>query len=172
MTLDNPLRLETQKRLTAILETVSFDYDGTTYDLDGDVHRGRLYYGDETPVPSISILEVPIPLDQLPPPDGSVASSGGYELMIQGWAPDDRDNPTDPAHFFMAEVKKALAIERKKAHWDRPEDGILGLGRRVDNLYIGAGVVRPPDEVSSKAYFWLTITLELVEDLEEPYEEV
>ena len=47
---------------------------------------------------------------------------------------------------------------------------ILGLGRQVTKLYIGPGVVRPPDEVSAKAYFWLTITLDLAEDLEHPYE--
>lgn len=82
---------------------------------------------------------------------------------------DDRENPTDPAHVFMADVKKRLAMERKKAASHKPEDGILGLGNAVINMYIGAGVVRPPDDVSAKAYFWLTITLDLAEDMEEPY---
>jgi hypothetical protein len=50
-------------------------------------------------------------------------------------------------------------------------DGIFGLGNFVIGMRIGSGVVRPPDEISAKAYFWLTITLDMVEDLADPYED-
>ena len=76
--------------------------------------------------------------------------------------------PTDPAHLLLAEVKKVLAKERLKMDWDKPEQGILGLGRNVIALYIEPGVVRPADELSSKAYFWLTLRLDIVEDLADP----
>lgn len=168
MILDNPLRLEVQKRLAEALKEIDGTGDYVT-NLEGRVFRGRLYYGDETPIPMVSILEVPIPLDQIPAPHTSTTQSGQWELIIQGFVDDDRENPTDPAHVFMADVKKRLAMERKKAASHKPEDGILGLGNAVINMYIGAGVVRPPDDVSAKAYFWLTITLDLAEDMEEPY---
>ena len=166
--LDNPLRLEIQKRLTAALEEITIT-NGYLFDLTGNVHRGRMAYGHETPLPALSILEPPIPMDQLPPPATSTTQSGPWELIIQGFVKDDRENPTDPAHVLMADVKRRLASERAKANWDRPEEGILGLGRNVLNLYIGTGVVRPPDDVSAVAYFWVQIMLDLAEDIAEPY---
>lgn len=168
--LDNPLRLEVLKRMTAVLEEITV-VNGYFHDLAGQVHRGRGVYGDETAIPCLSILEAPIPLDQLPSAKDNVSQSGPWELVIQGWVKDDKANPTDPAHVLLADVKRRLALERSKAvNWDDPEDGIFGLGRAVDQLYIGPGVVRPPEEISSKAYFWLTITLDIVEDMTKPYE--
>jgi len=89
--------------------------------------------------------------------------------VIQGFVRDDRENPTDPAHLLLAEVKRVLALERRKTNWDRPQNGILGLGRDIVTMYIEPGVVRPADELSSKAYFWLTLRLEITEDLADPY---
>jgi hypothetical protein len=137
--------------------------------LNEQVYRGRTIFGENDPLPLISILEVPIPLDQTPAPANSEFSSGGWELMIQGFIEDDPEHPTDPAHYFMADVKKRLAIERRKALEMVAADGILGLGNHITGIRIGAGVVRPPDEISAKAYFWLTITLDMVEDLSDPY---
>lgn len=167
-TLDNPIRLEIQKRMSALLGSISTD-NGYKTDLNGQVYRGRMFFGDETPLPSLSILEPPIPMDQLPPPSTSPSQSGPWELIIQGFIKDDRENPTDPAHVLMADVKRCLAAERQKANWDRPEEGIFGLGRHVLNLYIGTGVVRPPDDVSAVAYFWVSIMLDLSENIAEPY---
>lgn len=170
MALTYPLRLEIQRRLTTLLSQITVT-NGYHIDIGTNVFRGRGVFGDETPLPALSILEVPIPLDQLRPPEGAPVTSGGWELVVQGWVKDDKANPTDPAHILLADVKKCLAGEMKKVNWDKPEDGIFGLGRSVTKLYIGAGVVRPPEEVSAKAYFWLTITLDLAEDLEHPYDE-
>lgn len=167
--IDNPLRLEVLKRMTAVLEEITVT-NGYQHDLLGRVHRGRGLYGDETAIPCLSILEAPIPLDQLPSARDNVGQVGPWELVVQGWVNDDKRNPTDPAHVLLADVKRRLALERKKANWDLPGDGIFGLGRTVDKMYIGPGVVRPPEEISSKAYFWLTITLDIVEDMTEPYE--
>lgn len=163
------LRLRVLRALTGALEEVTFDYGGKTYDLHGKVFRGRNRFGTNDPIPMIAILEAPIPLDHIVPPMDSTALSGGWELVIQGFAPDDPVNPTDPAQVFLAKVMQMVAWERQKADWDEPENGILGLGRFVTSVYIGTGVVRPPDEVSEKAYFWLSITLDLAEDLADPY---
>lgn len=164
----NPIRLQVLKNMTAVLEEITVA-NGYQHDLPGKVFRGRGVYGDETPLPCISVLEAPIPLDQLPSARDNTAQAGPWELVVQGWVKDDRDNPTDPAHVLLADVKKRLALERRKADWDNPEDGIFGLGRSVPAMYIGAGVVRPPEEISAKAYFWLTITLDMAEDMAEPY---
>lgn len=171
--LRNPLRLEVQYRICDALREIT-PANGYVTDMSGDnennkVFRGRLIYGDTDPVPMLSLLDVPIPIDQLPAPSDSPDSSGKWELMIQGFAVDDRVNPTDPAHVLMADVKRRLAIERTKANWRVSEDGIFGLGRRVTGLYIGSGIVRPPDEISAKAYFWLNMVLDLTEDLDDPY---
>ncbi len=167
----DPVRLVVHKNLTALLETISYtDFDGDVIEMAGRVYRGRGVFGDETPVPAISILESPIPEDSVASPTAGSSAMHDWELVVQGFVRDDRKNPTDPAHILLAQVKQTLALERQKANWDKPEDGILGLGRTVDDMYIGAGVVRPADELSSKAYFWLVLKLKMIEDLTDPYD--
>lgn len=165
-----PVRLRVLKAMTAALKEISVA-NGYATDLDEKVYRGRVIFGENDPEQLLSILEVPIPLDQTPPPTDSEFSSGGWELMVQGFVIDDAENPTDPAHVLMADVKKRLAKEKRKALEMEPEKGIFGLGNFVTGLRIGSGVVRPPDEISAKAYFWLTITLDMVENLADPYED-
>ena len=165
--LPDPIRLFVAKRLTERLEGIA-TVNGYKHDLVDRVFRGRALFGDGDPIPMISILEVPIPVDQQAT-EGS-DSKGDWELMIQGFAADDRDNPTDPAHLLLADVKKLLGLEKREIdEWDKNGGGIFGLGGVVNKMYIGTGVVRPADEISAKAYFWLTITLGIVEDLADPY---
>jgi hypothetical protein len=170
-----PLRLQIQYNICDALREITpgngyaTDMSGTGD--DNKVFRGRLIFGDSDPVPMLSLLDVPIPVDQLPAPKDSTASSGQWELMIQGFAVDDRTNPTDPAHVLMADVKRRLSRERAKANYRGADtNGIFGLGRYVTGIYIGSGVVRPPDEISAKAYFWLNMVLDLAEDLDDPYD--
>lgn len=171
MILTRPARLETLVRMAELLADTINGTDGYAFDIERRVYRGRLFFGDETPLPCLSILEAPIPLDQIPSAKDNEVLAGPWELVIQGWVKDDRENPTDPAHVLMADVKRCLATERARGtHWREPEDGLFGLGRVVTALYIGPGVVRPPEEISSRAYFWLTITLDMAEDMTKPYE--
>lgn len=160
------------------LQTLLEGIDGTAFGLTDEaggpltnmvdrVKRGRLIFGEKDPVPMISILEVPIPLDQIVPPPDSTYSNGTWELLIQGFAKDDPDYPTDPAHVLMAATKKRLAEEKRKNR----DFKLLGMGKHITDLRIGAGVVRPPDEVSAKAYFWLNLSLDIVEDLLDPFED-
>lgn len=175
-TLTRPHKLEVQYQLAEVLREITptdgyvYDFSGAEGSADNKVFRGRALFGEGDPVPMISILENPIPVDQLGGPEGSALSTGNYELVVQGFLEDDKENPTDPAHVAMADVKRRLALESKKAHWRAPEDGIFGLGRLVMSLDIGAGVVRPPDAISAKAYFWLLVTFQIAEDMSDPYE--
>ena len=180
---DEVLRLRVHKALTAILERIDrrpfgiefqapvLDHEGTVLGDDnffkGRVKRGRIIFGEGDPLPMLSILEVPIPLDQEPAGTESPYSRGTWELLIQGFATDDPDNPTDPAHILMAAAKKELALARR-ANRDYK---LLGLGDHVTDMRVGAGVVRPPDDISAKAYFWLNVSLDLVEDLSDPFED-
>lgn len=160
----DPFRLRVLKGLTTAIEATEL-LDGST--LTGKVFRGRGQFGAGDPIPMVSILEAPAALDQTPAPEGSTYSSGEWELLIQGWTKDDKTHPTDPAHGLMAAVKKTLAAERKKT--TPPIDNALGMTGMVTNIRISPGVVRPPDEVSDKAYFWLSLFLSIVEDLDDPY---
>ncbi len=173
--ISNPLRLEVMKRLCVALREITpdngyvLDFSGAEGTVDNKVFRGRAIFGEGDPLPMLSVLESPIPIDQIPPPVDSGYSAGGWELMIQGFLDDDKENPTDPAHVALADVRKRMAIESKKVSAMRDADGPLGLLRHVTRIAIGTGVVRPPDEISAKAYFWLLIVLDIVEDVTDPY---
>lgn len=170
-----PLRLRILEAITDALKEITPD-NGYKHDLSESVFRGRTWYGEDDPLPLVSILEDPLPINQDMAGQGArgdgTESKGGWTLLVQGFVEDDKVNPTDPAHHLMADVKKRLAIARKRTSSAHAHNryNLFGMGGAVESLSIGAGVVRPPDyDVSSKAYFWLTITLTLVEDLEDPF---
>jgi hypothetical protein len=163
---DDPFKLRVLKALTAGLKEITPD-NGYVNDVSQAVFRGRLVFGDKDPLPMLSILEVPIPLEQMRSPETSTLSAGDWELMVQGFVQDDYKNPTDPAHVLLADVTQRLSLMRREA---MQGDDILGFKGAISDMVIGRGVVRPPDaEVSAKAYFWLSLTLKVVEDLAEPY---
>jgi hypothetical protein len=172
---EDPIRLVVLKRLSNLLGTTNYTHidsqdrtQNKVTPMAGRVYRGRGIFGNETDTPFISILEAPIPAETNMAPRGGSDVTGDWELVVQGFVQDDKYNPTDPAHPLLAQVKKVLALERRKQDWDDPSEGILGLGQTVDNLYIGSGVVRPADELSATAYFWLTLTVTMIEDLTDP----
>lgn len=167
----DPFRLRVLKALTAALQEIK-PANGYTNDVHNAVFRGRLAYGDDSPLPMLSILEPPQPIDQLANGGGNI--SGDWDLLIQGFVKDDSKNPTDPAYVLMADVMKRLGNEQ-----NRRDDGrnlnILGFGggkghgNEITQMTIGHGIARPADDISAKAYFWLTLTLTTVEDLKEPF---
>jgi hypothetical protein len=167
-----PFRLVVQERLSAALEGITIA-NGFETDLGpGKVFRGRLYFGERDPVPMVSILEEPIAAETDLEPSGGTGGTTPYILMVQGFASDDPVHPTDPAHFLMADVKRVLAEVRKERE---TTDRVLAFPEKaptVTDITFGAGVVRPPDDLSAKAYFWLRVTIELVEDNDKPYMEV
>lgn len=172
----DPFRLRLLKAITAQLKTVTIA-NGYTVDLDdyvdaagrtaSRVFRGRDEFGESDPLPMLSILEDPQANAANNAFANSTPSTGDYRLLIQGFVDDDKHNPTDPAHYLAADVVKALA-KAKVSRFD-----IFGLGGKmpcVIKLDIGQPVVRPADNtVSSVAFFFVAVTLTLVEDLEKPY---
>lgn len=178
---DDPFRLRVQTALASTIASISIA-GGYHFDLADAVFRGRDLFGDlSDPVPLISILEPPLPLDQLRAPPLASESSGDWDLLIQGFAKDDPAHPTDPAHLLMADVKQRLAVEKKRivpGTMGQPDPFGMGKGQIVNGkavnsiteIRIAHGVVRPPEHgVSTKAFFWLALTIKIVEDISQPF---
>lgn len=167
----DPFRLRALKNLTALLGGISVA-NGYKTDLAGRVFRGRLHFGDDDPVPMVSILEPPAPHEGLDLPEGASLFNGWMDLVVQGFVDDDADNPTDPAYVLLADVRQALAAEKRRAETaSHGSTGVrlLGMEGKVVDLEIGLGVVRPADETSDKAYFWLPLRLRIAENALTPY---
>ena len=160
-----PFRLRVLQAMSRCLEEITPDA-GSEFDLSNAVFRGRVLFDDTNdPCPMISILEAPIPIEWGMKSGDITLGTGNWELLVQGFVDDDKQHPTDPAHRLMADVKARLVKEKKRER----AFNILGMDRKVVDMNIGQGAVRPPDMPSSKAFFWLTVTLKLSEDLEDPY---
>lgn len=144
-------------------------------DREGSVFRGRAWFGDSDSLPMVSVLEGVSPADEVAePPIETATSETDWPILIQGFVNDDPVNPTDPAYVLLADVRRRLAIEKKRKLFAADKSSNhdvfgLGLGSRLLIQSIGSGVVRPADDVSSKAYFWLTLVLRIVDKAENPY---
>jgi hypothetical protein len=167
-------RLATLIALTTHLEEEVSLVNDYKHDLAGAVFRGRMKYDDADPLPSVSILESPNP-DRFPNRAGEedaeeIDQRDNWTLLIQGWVMDDEDHPTDPAYELMADVKKALAaLIRTNRNGDGAHPNYL-LGGLILGLAYESGTVRPPDELSAKAYFWMRVILKFSENVFDPYQ--
>jgi len=164
--------------LTAVLKSITpangyvndlSDYEDDEGVKQTRVFRGRNIFGTDDPIPMISVLENPhTEPTQHESPRGATTVIGPWELLIQGFSDDDPNNPSDPAHYLMADVKMALVKERRTLQGN-VNPNIFGMGRTVTDMTVGTGVVRPPDDVSAKACFWLILTLQMAEDMQNPF---
>lgn len=169
-------RLATLKALTEHLATDIVPTNGYDFDLTGAVFRGRLFFDHTDPVPCLSILDNINP-DRYPSLAGKAdgepgESSGRWVLLLNGWVEDDKLNPTDPAEQFMASVKKSLAKldDDPNPMSAQPQHPNQLLGGLISGLDIEPGTVRPPDEHSAKAYFWMRVILKFVENVRDPFD--
>lgn len=163
-----PFRLRVQKALSDRLEEIVTTLDGVS--MAGRVFRGRVLFGVDDPLPMLSILEEPIQEDSREAPGWGTSARTGYRLMIQGFVDDDATNPTDPAHYLLADVMVKLAEVQTEAEAAQRVFNFPEKAPTVERIDFGPGVVRPPDdEISAKAYFWLQVSLELVEDYDNPF---
>lgn len=160
-----PFRIVVLTKITEGLKAIT-PANGYEHDLSAAVFRGRAVYGTNDPLPMLSIIEDPRERRNDQASVGSTASNGEWKLVIQGFVVDDFENPTDPAYLLEAEVRKALSDISDE------RNNLLGLGSKkpcVNALEIGDPIVRPADEFSEKAYFWIPLTVRLTEDLKNPF---
>jgi hypothetical protein len=168
-------RLACLQALTDHLRSEITIVNGYKHELTDAVFRGRLTFDNDDPLPMVSILESPNP-DRFPNRAGDQDGYGAVQkdlwtILVQGWAVDDKVNPTDPAYELMADVKKALA---KLVAYD-PETGNglhpnFSLGGLIVGMEYEGGTVRPPDDQSSKAFFWMRVILKFVENVNDPFD--
>lgn len=168
-----PFRLRVQIAICEALKTITpaNGYQSDFSDFEDDagrvqerVFRGRDLYGDNDPIPMISVIEDPRPLEQL---EDIGVRAGDYRLLVQGFVDDDKDHPTDAGHYVAAEIVKRLTEEKRDTF------NILGFGGKqpcVLKMTFGSPVVRPPDNViSDVAFCFIPLTLKLAENIEQPF---
>lgn len=181
-----PFKLRVLHALTDCLKTITpangYVFDMADFDpgdgvMTSRVYRGRMAFGDDgdgggDPLPMISILEGVSPADEVAePPVNSVVGQYRWPLLVQGFLEDDKQNPTDPAYVLLADVRRRLVQEKKRGrNPNRAERTIFGFtADKIIDLHVGAGVVRPADDVSARAWFWLSMEIEIIDDADKPY---
>lgn len=173
---DEPFRLRVMKALSECLKGITpsngYKFDMSDYTDEAGriaerVFRGRTIFGDSDPLPALALLEDP---RADPANNGSASSPAAvnpFRVFVQGFVPDDKFHPLDPAYQLSAEVVKALVATKK----DR--SNVLGFGNTapcVLQVSIGQAVHRPSDdEISATTYFLVPVTLTLAENLETPF---
>lgn len=167
-----PLRLRIIEAIEAAFAEIT-PANGYQLDLSGSgaVISGRLFTGDNDPLPCVTIVEPPLSIEQMRAQPDNPARVTEWDLLIQGWVPDDRKRPSDMAYVLAADVTRRLALEKKRPD-ARPIHNVghnfFGFEQRITNIRIGSPVVRPPDRESPNAQFFLILTLQIVEDMANP----
>jgi hypothetical protein len=161
-------RLHILKLMTAFLEQITVA-NGYEHDLTARVSRGLNFVSAETPLPWVNIIENLNP-DRDPLEVGeSLQQQDDWILLVQGWVETDEEDlyPTDKAHALMADVKRRLSriIDPGSPQERNPE---FMLGDVIEGFVCEPGVVRPADETSSTAFFYLRVVVKLVEHLDDP----
>jgi hypothetical protein len=161
-------RLQILKALTAHLETIEVA-NGYQHNLQKRIFRGRATFGSETPLPCVALIEALNP-DRNPMEAGAgLQQKDSWIVLVQGWTDSgSEEHPTDEAHNLMADVKKALGKILNEGSPHNPNASYM-LGGVIDGLRVEPGVVRPPDELSARAYFYLRVVIEVAETLEDPF---
>lgn len=160
----NSPRLNVLIALSDLLKTIT-PANGYTYDVSTAVFRGVSRFGDESPETMISLLEAP------KPDYGSFAGENNghrkeeWNLLLQGWCPENAENPSDNAHEMMWDVEQCLnrviAVNTRNGNPLYPEHYMLD--KTISSFAFGPGVVRPATEgISNRAFFYLPVRIGLV----------
>lgn len=162
----DPQKLQVLKALTVLLEGIAPSaptIDPPLMSMSGLVFRGRNRFGDDDPKTMISILEAPRPNNSVYTGENQ-ARSDDWLLLVQGWCPDDKTNPSDPIYFLLDDVERRLdrviAESASTGYPKYPEHYMLG--GLITGMRVGPGTVRPPTEqISSKSFFYVPVQVGL-----------
>lgn len=175
----DPVKLQIAKAVTSGLKTITpangYVSDMSDYD-PGDgatterVYRGRAFFGDNDPVPMLSVLEAGFDDEVVNESTANKPTSEyWWPLIVQGWVEDDKVHPTDPVYVLLADVRKYLATQMRRRD---PEGNTLFFGldsKLVTGVRFGGGRVRPASESSAYAGFHLLVELCIVDKADKPY---
>lgn len=172
------IKLQILKRITEDLENISVN-NGYEHDLKGKVFRGRGTFSSTSDAPPmISIIEAPAPpSNTFADPDGAVTKESGWTLLIQGWAKDpskgiiEATHPTDAVYALLADVQRRLADYcATKQNGTPVYPGKYRIYSLATSVKLGSPVVRPADgDVSSLAFFYLPLRVDIAYSLTEPW---
>jgi hypothetical protein len=160
-------RLQILKALTAQLETISIA-NGYMHDLTGGVHRGRPDFGSETDKPYIGIFEVRP--EELPNRADETVQEDQWVVGIQGTVQAGTDHPTDPAHNLLADIKRCLAVVLRPDSPVSPNPYYM-FDNLIADMKLDGGITFVPVEDQSAAVCVMKLTIDLVEELEDPFDE-
>lgn len=165
------IRLAVLKQLCTYLETEVTEANDYPYTLTGAVYRGRLLFSAEDPCPNISFLEgLNADREPVTPGEGHDEQVDNWVVLIKGLVPDDKNNPTDPAHQLLASVKQALALLNKRIAPTEGNTEFKGQALEfVRKIGVEPGTVRPAVEPTERASMFLRVVVELVEPLDDPF---
>lgn len=174
MTAD-PKQLVILKALTTHLQGIT-PANGYDFDLSNAVYRGRSHFGADEALPFVSILEAMRP-DPRPREAGSerLVREEAWELLVQGWCQENRDEPTDDLYRLKACVESRLsmivAMETGVGASGSPKyPAVYRLGGIIASMRIGPGVVRAATpQVGGAEAFYLPVLLSYVINLGDPY---
>lgn len=160
----NSPRLNVMIALCDLLKTLTPANDWP-YDLSQAVFRGRSKFDENDPDVMVSILEAPKPDYGLSAGENGGQRKEEWNLLLQGWCPDDPVNPTDNAHEMMWAVEqllnKVIAVDSRSGNPKYPP--VYMLGGLIVSFAFGPGVVRPATEgISNRAFFYLPVRVGLV----------
>lgn len=169
---DMPVQLVVLKRLTNHLAGMT-EAGGYGFDMAGRVFRGRVLLGAETELPALTILEAPDPVIGNAADDAGLVRDTPWRVFIQGFVEDDKIHPLDPVYYFKAAVQRRLAEINAERHGQPEFPAVYRLGGLIEELQVGIGVARPPQQgVSDKAFFWLPVTIRMRFDSRRPTTQV
>jgi hypothetical protein len=170
-------RLAALKALTTFLETEVTPANGYDFDLTGRVFRGREMFDMNDPVPMVSMRDNINP-DRFPNTAGNNDGEPGvarnnWIILMQGWAAVGEANfSLDNAENLMATVKKALA----KLDFDPPPGSPIErhanylLNGLIVSVKMEPGTVRPAEQNSTVADFWMRVILGFTENVRDPFD--
>ncbi len=170
-----PVRTAILKALTAHLETIEYDsYNTHHYSLANSVFRGRSVFGDEVHEPFLNILEKPRQLLGPVAGESKTIRDDTWDLMIEGFAPDDKKHPLDPATELLAYVEqrmsRLLLQKTNGAGPVYPEEHLLGMKGIVTSVSFIIPIVRPPNvDVSDTAFFYMPLSIGVKTDMASPF---
>lgn len=163
-------RLRVLQAITAHLEGIT-QPNGYQHDLTGRVYRGRDLFGTNDKPPFIAIIEAKSSDIGNFADENKTIRSDQFVVLVQGFAEDDKLNPTDGAYQLLMDVEARLSdIIATKPDGTAEYPGVYNLRGLITSMAIASPVVRPPENgVSSTAYFYLPLRIGMAVNIKKPW---